>query len=319
MRYSDNFKRLSSLLILLGAISLSACTGAIQEPVDTETDEISEANTPRDPAEVSRGERSGSSEAQGPSDAPGPETAVSTPNDRVEERIDERPDTAEEVIEETAEEVADEPTSEPLSELDREALEPSSDERVSLLEPPVVEPLNRARRRLNLDQLSMAISQVSGGLMWSERVNNQERDLFVTLSDTLGKPDYIQSTTEDLTPSALFLKFLDDAARQVCEKRIDLDLSALNDPRVEPAPDSVKLWGNLSLDADMRESPVEVEAQIRALVLRFHSRQLPEGDSPRLAYWRWLFETATLVDGEPLSGWRALCVTLINHPDFYSY
>ena len=34
---------------------------------------------------------------------------------------------------------------------------------------------------------------------------------------------------------------------------------------------------------------------------------------------RWLFETASLVDGQPLSGWRALCVALINHPDFYSY
>ena len=319
MRYPFNFRHLSALLILLGATSLGACTGGIQESVDGEASDSTEASAAQDPASTPQGERSSSSSESNQREGAGPETAVSTPaentNDNPAENTAESPDTVEEVIEEST----DEPTREPLSELDREVLEPGDDERVSLLEPPAVEPLSRARRRLNLDQLSVAISQVSGGLVWSERVNNQDRDLFVTLSDTLGKPDYIQSTTEDLTPSALFLKFLDDAARQVCDKRIELDLSALSDPRIEPAPDSIKLWGGLSLDADMRGSPAEVEAQIRALVLRFHSRQLPEGDSPRLAYWRWLFETAVLVDGEPLSGWRALCVTLINHPDFYSY
>jgi hypothetical protein len=53
--------------------------------------------------------------------------------------------------------------------------------------------------------------------------------------------------------------------------------------------------------------------------LLFHGHLLPEGDSPELGYWKWLFQTSTFVDGSELSGWRATCVALILHPDFYSY
>ena len=210
----------------------------------------------------------------------------------------------------------------PRSQLEREELgEPRDDEetRVSLVPPAVLEPLHRPRRRLNLDQLSLAIAQTMGGLRWSEVVNGEERDLFVTMAATLGKPDFVQRTTEDLTPSALFQKFLGDASRQVCQKRAQLDLDAMSDPRAEPSDPQVTLWGSLSPELTPREDEAAIEGQIRALVLRFHSRVLPEGPSPRLAYWRWLFDTAMLVDGSPVSGWRALCVGLISHPDFYSY
>ena len=307
-------KSLSHLSAVCFALALGACTGAIQ-------DHTAEPGA-QDPAVVTAA----------PGDTAQLDTEPSSDNSRPEEQINgpstQSPsqDPTQEVVESAAEDriegsTDDErgPVSEPIEGVEQESLGDPDEQSVSLLEPPVIETLNRPRRRMNLDQLNLAIREVTGGQYWTEVVNNQERDLFVTLSDTLGKPDYIQSTTEDLTPSALFLKFLDDAARQVCDKRISLDLQAMDDPRAEPAPDSVKLWGGLSLDASMRGDSEAIEAQIRALVLRFHSHQLPEGDSARLAYWRWLFETASLVDGQPLSGWRALCVALINHPDFYSY
>jgi hypothetical protein len=172
---------------------------------------------------------------------------------------------------------------------------------------------------MNLEQLDCAIQQVSGGLMWSERRNNNDVNLFESLSSTLGKPDFIEQTHEDLTPSSLFIKFLDDAARQVCGKRIDLDLEAIANPQNGVSDPQVTLWGTLAPDETQQADAEAVNQQIRALVLRFHSHDLPQGESPRLAYWRWLFETASLVDHNTISGWRALCIGLITHPDFYSY
>ena len=86
------------------------------------------------------------------------------------------------------------------------------------VEPPVAEA--RARRRMNLDQLDAAFRRTSGGIGWTEMRGNREVNLLVELSATLGKPDYVQITTEDLDPSALFNKFLDDAARSICERMI---------------------------------------------------------------------------------------------------
>ncbi|MEZ4467376.1 MAG: hypothetical protein R3F43_23755 [bacterium] len=63
--------------------------------------------------------------------------------------------------------------------------------------------------------------QASGGTGWTETRGATEVDLFEELAATLGRPDYVQVTTEDLDPSALFLKFLDDAARSVCARTVE--------------------------------------------------------------------------------------------------
>ena len=83
----------------------------------------------------------------------------------------------------------------------------------------------RPRRRMNIDQLRTAFEQVSGGISWTERSGRNEVNLFETLSSTLGKPDFAQTTDEELEPTILFQKFLGDAARSVCFKFIDADLN----------------------------------------------------------------------------------------------
>ena len=229
-----------------------------------------------------------------------------------------RPDDSSEVIEETESDEMSESEAN-LDQLERESFDDEEGEVVQLFEPEAVPVLERPRRRLNLDQLDRAIRQVSGGLMWSERRNNNDVNLFESLASTLGKPDFIQQTNEDLSPSSLFIKFLDDAARQVCGKRIDMDLEAIANLQTDMDTLAVSLWGPLNPEGNDQATPELINQQIRTLVLRFHSHTLPEGESPRLAYWRWLFETASLVDHNPISGWRALCIGLITHPDFYSY
>lgn len=173
---------------------------------------------------------------------------------------------------------------------------------------PTVEVTARPRRRLDLDQLRASMLQVSGGIGWTEQRGAVEVDLFRELSATLGKPDYLQTTTEDLEPSALFLKFLDDASRSVCARMVVADLDR------DPA-DRVLLR---HVAADGTDSEDAVTENLRWLVRRFHGRQLAE-DGPALATWAWLHTSAEFTARDPMVGWQAVCVGLFTHPDFYSY
>jgi hypothetical protein len=172
---------------------------------------------------------------------------------------------------------------------------------------PPAEVLARPRRRLNLDQLARAMTQVSGGIGWTETRGNTDVNLFNELSATLGKPDYIQVVSEDLEPSSLFLKFLDDAARSICGKMVVRDLEGRGDPvifkHVTP--------GEAATDED-------IDANLAYLVRRFHGHQLAPEES-RVQAWRWLFDSVVHVTGEPIDGWNAVCVGLYTHVDFYSY
>lgn len=172
---------------------------------------------------------------------------------------------------------------------------------------PAPEAATRPRRRMNLDQLAAAMRQVSGGIGWTEIRSGREVDLFVELSATLGKPDYIQVTNEDLEPSALFQKFLDDAARSVCQGMAE---------RADEA--DAALLPHVDRRDTVASAPAAVDENLRALLRRFHGRAVAPG-APDLDQWRWLFESATFVTGDPLDGWRVVCVGLFTHPDFYTY
>ena len=76
----------------------------------------------------------------------------------------------------------------------------------------------RERRRMDVDQLEASLREVTGGIGW-ERMNGDgtvRTRYFREYADTLGMPDYINSSAEDLSVSLLFQKFLDDAARSAC-------------------------------------------------------------------------------------------------------
>ena len=173
---------------------------------------------------------------------------------------------------------------------------------VELTHPPVIVEPGRARRRMNLDQLESAFLQTSRGLNWTEMQGGREVSLFQSLSVTLGKPDYIQTTTEVLEPTTLFQKFLDDAARQVCGKMIARDLE-------RPSEALVMNWS---------EDGASLNAHLQALLLHFHNRDLAD-DSPDLAQWRWLYDSLIFMTDAPAERWSAVCVALFTHPDFYTY
>lgn len=176
--------------------------------------------------------------------------------------------------------------------------------------PPTPEEAFRQRRRLDIDQLDQSIRTVTGGIGWTELRNNVEVNLFVELGPTLGKPDFIAATDEDLDPSAMFQKFLDDAARSVCTKLIDVD------PTRAPAERTFFLTADPT--TRLANEPARVEENLRQLLLRFHGHQLPPG-APELAPWTWLVRSAEHVTTDQSQVWRLVCVGLFTHPDFYTY
>ncbi|MFT5434345.1 MAG: hypothetical protein ACI9OJ_005058 [Myxococcota bacterium] len=175
---------------------------------------------------------------------------------------------------------------------------------VGLIPEPVLP--SRERRRMDIDQLNATLLQVSGGHTWTIGNKNQ----FVELARTLGKPDYLDLTNEDLEASALFAKFLDDASRSVCSVMVDSDLAS-------SATDPV-LMIHADADDTLDTNSSAIALNIQTLVLRFHGRRI-ELDGPQMETWRWLWTSAEHVSQDPVAAWMTVCIGLINHPDFFTY
>ena len=168
----------------------------------------------------------------------------------------------------------------------------------------------RGWRRMNIDQLKASIMKVTGGISWTETQSGAEVDLFDALDGTLGKPDYLSATEEDLTPGLLFQKFLDDAATSACGKLMVAEATR--------TPEQRTLLVDVSLDDTPVSNPDAVEANIRHALLRFHGKQVPAGDA-RLQPWKDLVGGVYDEDHDMAPAWESFCVALIVHPDFYRY
>lgn len=181
----------------------------------------------------------------------------------------------------------------------------------ALLPPePPAEPTPRLRRRMDIDQLSASIRRVTGGVAWTEGDRDGAPDLFEALAATLGRPDYVEITEEVLEPGIIFQKFLDDAARAVCERLTAREVSGEATERI--------LLRHVGATDTHSTAPDAVERNLRALLLRFHGHDLP-ADHDLLQPWRWLFASALHVSGDAPTAWQTVCVGLLRHPDFYLY
>ncbi len=185
----------------------------------------------------------------------------------------------------------------------------------------------RPRRRLNIDQLEDAMIRASGGIGWTEERGNNTVNVFQELARTLGKPDYIQITEEDLEPTILFQKFLGDASRSVCAKMLARDLSTIAveqefelRPYDDPPEDLPQktLMIHVTPEDTWASNPDAVDANLRALLVRFHGKIVGPEDDVALANWRWLVQSGRHVS-EPSQAWMATCVALFTHPDFYTF
>jgi hypothetical protein len=146
-----------------------------------------------------------------------------------------------------------------------------------------------------VDQLGNAIWTATDGLRWAQ---DNDDDLLESLSLTLGKPDYVEITTENLESNVVFMKFLEDAAGSVCLQMVDRDLEAGTHLLIAPNG--------------------EIDSQILHLLEKFHSRSVLT-DAQDVKQWRWLYDSALTISGETSAAWHTVCVALIRHPDFFTY
>ena len=164
----------------------------------------------------------------------------------------------------------------------------------------------RARRRMNLDQLQAQVAHATGGRQWIENNKNQ----FEELAATLGRPDYVSTLFEDVSAGPVFQKFLGDAARSICTKMANEEAELAADERI--------LLKHVANDDTVESNPEAIDTNLAQLMLRFHGLSVPT-DAPVLSKYRWLFQSVSHSTGEPLQGWRVVCIALMSHPRFYSY
>jgi len=164
--------------------------------------------------------------------------------------------------------------------------------------------LLRTRRRMDVDQLDASLRRFSGGIGWM--VGNRNR--LQELAPTLGKPDYFEIVDEDLTPSAMFQKFLDDAARAVCAELMD------SDPR--RAPDDRTFFVDAEPSEGVVSAPAAARANLARLLLRAHGVR---AEDPELQPWLSLMASLEEAGASPAEAWNTVCVGLLIHPDFFTY
>jgi hypothetical protein len=175
---------------------------------------------------------------------------------------------------------------------------------------PTPEAALRQRRRMDLDQLEASIRAVTGGLGWTERRGGREVSLFEELGPTLGVPDFLEVTTEDLSPSAMFQKFLDDAARSVCGRLLEAERTRAESART--------FFVHIAPDRSPRGARAATRENLAHLLLRFHGHRYAPGAPPVDAWMSLLTEVETAT-GDAALAWKTVCVGLITHPDFYLY
>lgn len=171
---------------------------------------------------------------------------------------------------------------------------------------------SRTLRRMSVKQLRRAIFTVTDGGVWRD---SRGRDQLLVLETTLGVPNYIDTTNEDLEASLVFQKFLGDGTRAVCNDVIRNDLEMAPEDRVfirhvEPGWD----W-----ESSTPEQRAAIDRNLAYMKLRVTGHGPADGVEDPLARERWLFRSVTHATGEPAKGWRAVCVGLMSSPEFYLY
>ncbi len=167
----------------------------------------------------------------------------------------------------------------------------------------------RPIRRIRVRALRRTLAELTGTAGWRSQWG---QDQWGALEPTLGVPDWLLRVTEDLRPSATFMKFLRDAAIDVCLPMVEAEM----DPnQVAPAA-RVFL-----VHADPNDGPGDDQGtrdNLAYLLLRFHGLDTA-ADSAEVDRWVQMVSTVMADTGSIAQAWQATCVALVIHQRFYSY
>jgi hypothetical protein len=181
-----------------------------------------------------------------------------------------------------------------------------------------------AIRRLSLAQLRASLpvlfgTEADGSTPITWRLPGGGQGLN-QMAGSLGEPDYIEVTEENLEPSPMYAKFMDDMARDVCGRALAADLA-------RPAGNTRVIVRRADFGDTVAEGAAAIDDNLRYLLLRLHAVKVAEDDASAIAAWRALFSEATAEASEAgrdaeaatVEGWRAVCVGLVNAPEFHLY
>lgn len=141
-----------------------------------------------------------------------------------------------------------------------------------------------------------------------------------TMADVLGEADYATVAQDNRDASALYLKFMDDAARDVCDRALVADAA-------RPKAASRVLLRFVEPTDTAKSNAAGVTRNLAYLELRFHGLKVKDGDDAQIAPLRTLFTDAVTAAaaGKPVTaahvteGWRAVCIALVTAPEFHLY
>jgi hypothetical protein len=179
-------------------------------------------------------------------------------------------------------------------------------------------PPSRGVRRMTIDTLQAAMTKVAGTdvygapIEWKYNGKNGFSD--AAFGKALGRPDFQASTDEAGVSSALYLKFVGDAARDICSQM------AKND-QLRKDPEARALFPRAPFDGTATD--LQITENLQYVVLRFLGLRVA-ADDPMIAGLRGVYDAgvASAVPGAQITpaaeGWRGVCVALFESPLFHN-
>jgi hypothetical protein len=164
---------------------------------------------------------------------------------------------------------------------------------------------------MSIEQIARSIPIVTNGIAWTEDFGGGPVDMLAVLAPTLGAPDYLLVTEENLEPSLIIAKFMQDASHRICTRWVERDKSL---PSAERTLIAHPVWGSL-VESDVKTS-------LRALKLRFLSNYSAPGNDTGIADLYGLFVAASAAAPKAYradDGWLAVCLALMTDPEFVLY
>ena len=180
-----------------------------------------------------------------------------------------------------------------------------------------VPPKSRAIKRLTVAQLRNSISVFAGDdtkgrpVIWSIERDGRTVDALGEsgVARALGEPDYVEVTEELAEPTALYVKFMDDMARDVCERMVQHDAS--------PSAGERNLARLAALDGSSPDA--DVNANLRYLKLRLLGERLADDDDAAVADLKTVYDRILSASNDGAEAWHGVCVAIVSSPAFHLY
>ncbi|MFT3766510.1 MAG: hypothetical protein QM820_13505 [Minicystis sp.] len=181
-------------------------------------------------------------------------------------------------------------------------------------------PPRRGVQRMRIDTLQASMTKVAGKDLYGNPIrwtfNNVDGFSDAAFGKALGRPDYQTSTDESTVPNALYLKFVGDAARDICMQM------ARNDQKRSDAK-SRALFPKAPVDGSATDA--QIADNLSYLVLRFLGLRV-QADDAMIPALRKVYDagqaSVDMPNGGELTpaaeGWRGVCVTLFESPLFHN-